>query len=414
MGTLGIIPPQYSQPGNLSNLPDNVTSTLDPNKLKQLSPAQLDIIKTFPVERLAVLNNIPIDKIKKLDPKKLKNFIDNLPNAKDAKNKLDKIQKQIKDRKDKEKEKFDNFKKSLNDKKDFLKETLRQTAQQARQGVASKDNKRKLALIAIPILLQFIRAENIADILIKKLTKDTKKQLQNKGTLVIDNGVFTFTPSDSGNYNVFKKNFDRRVENIKKAISTLNNIVNITNNIVKMLNIALSLILLYIKIKQKLLLVKLTKITAELSTPIPAKPTVGLDLLTIINNLQQTENDKKKVEDFQSIVVSLQLFLTIFREMIFKLNVKIRNLQFNINESPNNDATSLNSQLDDSGVSVPNEEEYISSNGKSYILKLVTLPNEQRQCQALDSFSKMKITQTAPSITKTNAELFDEIKQILG
>ena len=49
-----------------------------------------------------------------------------------------------------------------------------------------------------------------------------------------------------------------------------------------------------------------------------------------------------------------------------------------------------------------------------YIPKLVTLPNKQRQYQALDSFSKLKITQTAPSRLKTNAELLDEIKQILG
>lgn len=416
MGTLGIIPPQYSQPGNLSNLPENITSTLDPNKLKQLSPAQLDIIKTFPTEKLATLNNIPINQIKKLDPKKLKNFIENLPNANDANNKLDKLQKQIKDRKNKEKEKYDNFKKSLDDKKDFLKETLRQTAQQAKQGIASKDNKRKLALIAIPILLQFIRAENIADILIKKLTKDTKKQLQNKGSLTINNGVFTFIPSNPGNYTIFQSNFDKRVENIKKSITTLSNVINILNNIVKILNVALTLILLYITIKQKILAAKFGKVTAELATPSPAKPTVGLDLASIVKSLQQTENDKKKIEDFQNIVTSLQLFLSVFNEMILKIKKRINNLRLEI-ITPNNSGInydSLNEQLINSENSVPSNEEYISSNGKSYILKKVTLPDDSRQYQALDSFSKFKITQTAPSLIKTDAELLNEIKQILG
>jgi hypothetical protein len=44
----------------------------------------------------------------------------------------------------------------------------------------------------------------------------------------------------------------------------------------------------------------------------------------------------------------------------------------------------------------------------------VTTPSGFLQYQALDSFSKMKITQTAPSKSKTPDELFTEIKQILG
>jgi hypothetical protein len=44
----------------------------------------------------------------------------------------------------------------------------------------------------------------------------------------------------------------------------------------------------------------------------------------------------------------------------------------------------------------------------------VTLLNGSIQYQALDSFSKMKITQTAPSKIATPEQLLDEIKQILG
>ena len=275
MSTLGNIP-QYSQPGNLKNLPTGLTSALDPNKLKQLSPAQLDAIKNLPPEKLASLNNIPIDQIKNLDPSKLKDYTSKLPNSDDVKNKLDKTKKQIKDRKDKEKKKAEELKKSLNDKKGFLKDQAKQIA---------KDAKNQIAAIATPILLSFVRAENIADLLIKKLTKDTKKQLQNKGTLTIENGVFTFIPSNPGNYSVFKSNFDRRVSNLKKTISTLNNIITTLNNVVKVLNIALSVIKIYIKVKQKIMLVRLARSSAELAAPAPSKPTTGVALFNTIRSL---------------------------------------------------------------------------------------------------------------------------------
>ena len=406
MGTIGNIPPQYSQPGNINNVPANLTSTLSPNTLKQLSPAQLDAIKNLPAEKLASLNNVPVDQFKKLDPSQLQNFTSRLPNSDEAKNKLDKVQKQIKDRKDKEKKKAEELEKSLDDKKGFLKDQVGQTA---------KNAKLQITTIATPILMSFIRAENIADLLIKKLTKDTKKQLQNKGTLTIENGVFTFTPSNPGNYSVFKSNFDRRVANLKKTISTLNNIVTTLNNIIKVLNIALTVIKIYIKVKQKLMLARFARITAELAAPTPSKPSVGLALFNTVRSLQQLEKDNKKVDQYQAAITALQLFLTIFKEMIAKIQIKVNQLQFNItNDSSNTINNGLTTALAEANRTVPDTEDYTSANGRSYILKLVTLPNEQRQYQALDSFSKLKITQTAPSRLKTNAELLDEIKQILG
>lgn len=406
MGTIGNIPPQYSQPGNVNNVPANLTSTLSPNTLKQLSPAQLDAIKNLPAEKLASLNNIPIDQFKKLDPTQLQNFTSKLPNSNEVKNKLDKTQKQIKDRKDKEKKKTEELEKSLNDKKGFLKDQAGQTA---------KNAKLQITAIATPILMSFIRAENIADLLIKKLTKDTKKQLQNKGTLTIENGVFTFVPSNPGNYSVFKSNFDRRVANLKKTISTLNNIVTTLNNVIKVLNIALTVIKIYIKVKQKLMLARFARITAELAAPTPSKPSVGLALFNTVRSLQQLEKDNKKIDQYQAAITALQLFLTIFKEMIAKIQIKVNQLQFNIaSDSPNTNNSDLTLALAEANNAVPDTEDYTSANGKSYILKLITLPNEQRQYQALDSFSKLKITQTAPSRLKTNAQLLDEIKQILG
>jgi hypothetical protein len=410
MGTIGTTPPQYNQPGNLNNVPVNVTANLDASKIKQLSPAQVDAIKNLPGEKIASLNNVPINTYKNYTPQQLQNFTSNLPNANNYKKPDDKTAEAIKKRSEKQKQKAGEFEKSLDDKKGFLKDQVGQTAKSA-QGVITG--------LLTPVLMSFVRAENIADLLIKKLTKDTKKQLQNKGTLTIENGVFTFVPNDSSNYTIFKNNFDRRVSNLKRTVSTLQNIVNILNNVIKGLNIALSVIKIYIKIKQKLLLTKLARISAELAAPSPggAKPTAGVTLFQIIRQLQQLEKDNKKVDTYQAAITAAQLFLTIFKEMLSKIQIRINQLQFNIvNDS--NPTSSNNSDLQASlagtAISVPADENYVNNNGKTYILKLVTLPNNQRQYQALDSFSKLKITQTAPSRIKTDAQLLEEIKSILG
>jgi|688.fasta_scaffold11690_4 hypothetical protein len=410
MGTIGTTPPQYNQPGNLNNVPVNVTANLDASKIKQLSPAQVDAIKNLPGEKIASLNNVPINTYKNYTPQQLQNFTSNLPNANNYRKPDDKTAEAIKKRSEKQKQKAGEFEKSLDDKKGFLKDQVGQTAKSA-QGVITG--------LLTPVLMSFVRAENIADLLIKKLTKDTKKQLQNKGTLTIENGVFTFVPNDSSNYTIFKNNFDRRVSNLKRTVSTLQNIINILNNVIKGLNIALSVIKIYIKIKQKLLLTKLARISAELAAPSPggAKPTAGVTLFQIIRQLQQLEKDNKKVDTYQAAITAAQLFLTIFKEMLSKIQIRINQLQFNIvNDS--NPTSSNNSDLQASlagtAISVPADENYVNNNGKTYILKLVTLPNNQRQYQALDSFSKLKITQTAPSRIKTDAQLLEEIKSILG
>lgn len=416
MGTLGIQPPQFKIPGNLKNLPAGLTSTIDPNKLKQLSPAQIEAIKNLPPEKLATLNSVPIDQIKNLDPSKLKDFTSKLPNSDETKDKLDKTKNAIKKRADEQKKKTADFEKSLNDKKGFLQDQIKQT---------SKDTKNIIAGLLTPVLLSFVRAENIADLLIKKLTKDTKKQLQNKGTLTIENGIFTFTPSNPGNYSVFKNNFDRRVSNLKKTISTLNASISILTNIIKGLNIALSVMKIYVKIKIKVLQIRKKTLQTTIKSIVPPAVVPGI-LITQLDTLNTQldpnirgtiANTNKKIEIYQPAIIAAQLFLTIFKEMLAKIQIKVNQLQFNIvNDStlttPN--TNDLQSSLAEANRSVPSDENYVSDNGKTYILKLVTLPNEQRQYQALDSFSKLKITQTAPSRIKTDAQLLEEIKQILG
>ena len=190
----------------------------------------------------------------------------------------------------------------------------------------------------------------------------------------------------------------------------------------KILNLALSGIKLYIKIKTALRTAKLARITAALAAPTPggAKPTAGPDLISVITSLDNLNNASKKVDTYQAAITAVSAFTNVFKEILTKLKLKISQLQLIIVSPTTPVDTSgtnteiLNAQLAESKNSVPTQEDYTSAGGRSYILKLVTLPNKQRQYQALDSFSKLKITQTAPSRIKTDAQLLDEIKSILG
>ena len=73
------------------------------------------------------------------------------------------------------------------------------------------------------------------------------------------------------------------------------------------------------------------------------------------------------------------------------------------------DNASLNiDQIDDAGST-----EY-SDGTRNYIIEVITTPTGDLQAVAYDAFSKLKITQTAPSKIRKAEELINELKQILG
>jgi predicted Holliday junction resolvase-like endonuclease len=335
--------------------------------------------------------------------------------AKDAAEKAKKAREQakkelenVKKRKDEAKQKA---KDAINDSKSFLKGQVGQNATQ------------QIQTILTPILLQFIRSINIADVLMKKLINDTKKQVQNKGVLDVSGGTFTFTPSpNTTNYQVYKQNFDRKIGNIKKAVNALNTVITTLRNALRILNAALAAYQIYTKIRLFLLNAKLVKLSIELAAPSPGgvKPTAGITLTQIVKDIQNIKIAQEKAKEYQLGVNAASQFLNIFVRSINKIKVKLDQLKFIIIDPTTNPSSGINAnndltnQIDGASTTAPSEDTYINVLGKSYILKLVTLPNNYRQYQALDSFSKMKITQTAPSKIKTNDELFEEIKQILG
>lgn len=281
-------------------------------------------------------------------------------------------------------------------------------------------NKEQIVNLLLPVIRRFVRVEFIARLLIKKLEKQTREQVKNKGKLVVQNGTFTFTPSDNKNYTIFKNNFDKKVSNIKKALDTIQKIITLLNNVIRILNISLSIVQLYIKLKLVRRNSQLATATADLANPSPSK-TSGPVLADIIISMAKLEEAQGKVEKFQTVIISAQLFLGIFKTALNDLQSQINKLQFIIITDPSKTSTNLYSNSTDLNNSIitlqntaPDNEEYVDAVGKSYTLILVTLPNGAIQYQALDSYSRFKITQTAPSRLKTPEQLLEEIKQILG
>ena len=330
--------------------------------------------------------------------------------AEEAKKKAEEAKKKLKEAKARTEKQFEDLKKAGKD----LKGTIKGAA-----GDAGK----KIQSLLVPIIASFTKAEFIANVLLLAITVQTKSQLKNKGTLIAQNGKFIFTPTDGKNYETFKSNFDRWVNNLNKAINALQNIITTLSNIVKYLNIAISAYQVFLKIKTGLLYIKYARIAAELATPSPAKPTVGLQLIQISKDLDKIKQRQKDVEEFKLGVDSAKAFLLLFNNSISTLKNKINKLSFTIKLPPSTNGTNPQSGIDTDNLSnslnnvantAPIDEEYVSALGKSYTLKLVTLLNGSIQYQALDSFSKMKITQTAPSKIATPEQLLEEIKQILG
>jgi hypothetical protein len=325
-----------------------------------------------------------------------------IANAKDAATaKLNQFKQQVDNIKGKTKE-LDPYK-NLSDPKSFLK--------QQKLSVS----KNQVITIITPIVSQFIKTEFIARLLIKKLEKQTREQVKNKGTLTVSGGVFTFTPSNPGDYSIFKSNFDRKVNNLKTTVQKLQQILTILNNALKIINIALSIIQLYIKVKLAILTAKLASVTADLASPSPAKASGPL-LATIQKDILQLQKTDKKVDEYRAGITIAKSIIVILRKAITDIKLKLDQLKFIITSTPNpnEEDTGLVSTIGDVETTAPENEEYTDAVGKSYILELVTLPNEAIQYQALDSYSKFKITQTAPSKTKTPQQLLEEIKQILG
>jgi len=281
--------------------------------------------------------------------------------------------------------------------------------------ISSTGVKKKIIALLLPVFLNFIRKESIINTIIESLKKSLKKRLKNNGTLTITGSTFIFTPKDYSKWTNFKDNFDKKVNNVKKLLETLNNIVDKLQTILTILNLSLTALQLVVTLYRAKILARRAKITAELASPSPSKPTVSIDLENIDATKNKLDKTLEKIKEYRLYISIVQPYIIIFKSLITKLTFKINQLQLIIVNSNINSSINLNPILIQQPENNKPETEYISkSTNKSYILKLVVFPNGSAQYQALDSFSKLKITQTAVSKIKTTDQLLEEIKQILG
>jgi len=312
----------------------------------------------------------------------------------------------INKQKDKQNKKLDDIKKSTDDKAGYIKDQSETTSQEL---------KANLSGILAPIIASFFTSEVIINSSIKTLLRSTKKKLVNKGNVVSGEYSITFTPTVSGDYLGHKRNFDKKITNMKAIIKTLKIAITLLQNTIRVLNLGLSLTKTFIVIRTQLLNTQLITTSSDFASPLPNKPAAATQFPLIIKKLKKLEKASKDLELTQSIVFGATAFLPILLATLSNVQNKLNQLSFVI-IAPNLPSGNISS---DSATGfaqnvAPSEEDYVSEQGKSYKLELVTLPNNFRQYQALDSFSRMKITQTAPSKLKSNGDLLIEIKQILG
>jgi hypothetical protein len=312
---------------------------------------------------------------------------------------------QVENLKQQQQAKVDDVKESINDKKKFLKEQL-----------SAKNIKALLFSLLTPILLKFIRIENIAQTSLDLALSVLKKQLAKKGTLEVKGLTYTFTPYKTGDYVNFVNNFNKAKDNIDKSLKSLEETLAQLQNILTFLNIAVSALQAYLVVKRIIIYSKLATVTTDLASPSPVKVSAPT-IFDLIQEEQKIKNIQDKISDYQLIITAVQTFIATFRASIDKIRNKTRQINIIINTpniDPKSPATNLNVSLDEVINTVPDVEEYMDSFGKTFILQFISYPDESIQYQALDSFSRLKVAQTALSRTASKEQLLSEIKQILG
>lgn len=272
--------------------------------------------------------------------------------------------------------------------------------------------KSALLAIATPLFLKLINTDAIADRLINTLVRSTTNQLKQKGRVDVQGGTITFTPIKPGNYDIFKKNFDQKVDNLKKAMTSLKKTVDAISLILKFLRTGIAAIKIIRGIIKKKKQIQAKAASAELSLPSPIKPTFSVYMATKEEDDDKEKDLDKKLEVYTDVLTVIDGMLGVAKGIINKLQIKINTLNFNINNQQ--PATPSTQPLSNTYNTTSGKDSEMDEMYGKYELKIISLPSGAIQGVAYDSFSKMKITQTAPSKLKSADKLIDELKQILG
>lgn len=307
---------------------------------------------------------------------------------------------------EKQKKKLEDLKKAANDKINFLKDQTKTSPAQIKAIAIA---------ILLPILSKFINAEKAANAIINKLINTTKKQLKNKGRVEVTNGTITFTPKNPGNYETFKANFDRKVKNLKNIVQILKTNIDTLLKILKIMKVALAATNVYILILKAKMKKLAAQAAVEAASASPSKPANAKYLAFKEANESVIKELEKKLEDYTLTITAAAAILSIFQRLINKILDKLNTLKLIINQ-PNTSGTISSDLINtlDASTTENLEYEYTGIDNKEYIIKIITTLSGAKQAVAYDKFSNLKITQTAPSLVRTEDELLEELKQILG
>jgi len=266
--------------------------------------------------------------------------------------------------------------------------------------------------VIITLLNKFINIDKVANSIISRLIKRTKRSLNNKGRVDVRNGVVViFYPKFSGDYSSYKKEFERKKKNLRTLVKTLKTIIDSLIVTLKVIRAALAVLQIQLKLKKKKLLVTAAASAPDLASPSPSKPVAAQYPIQKELDDQLFKNLEDKINNYILLITLVQSVLKIIQKTLTSLKIKVEQLSFNINVDPNYSPTSIPTD----GEEQNNSDDSIYSDGKrNYIIKVETTPSGALQAVAYDAFSKMKITQTAPSKTRRADELIEELKQILG
>jgi hypothetical protein len=296
-----------------------------------------------------------------------------------------------------QKDKFDNLPNSLQEQGDMAKSAA------------------KTAVIGIlmSLITKFINTDKIIDAVISNLIKKTKKKLNNKGRVEVKNkSIVIFYPKFSGDFSPYKKEFEIKKVKLLKTIKILKTIIDSISVVLKLIKTALVILQIQLQIKKKKLLITAASSAPDLASPSPAKPVAAQYPINKELNDQVFKQLEDKINNYVLLITFIQPTIQTLQQILTRSKIKVDRLSFNINVDPT--TTPILNQ-EPSLVSDEEPTSTLYNNGvKDYIIEVITTPSGALQAVAFDAFSKLKITQTAPSKTREADELIEELKQILG
>ena len=262
-------------------------------------------------------------------------------------------------------------------------------------------------------LLGLVNTEKI----VNEATKDSLALLNRKGRVEIKNQVeIYFYPIQDGPWLQIKEQFDRKIQVITNNLNKITKLISTINKTLNIINTVLTALEIYLQIKKLQLEVQLKTSGVEQASPSPSKPTTGITLSSLQQQIDAINKAQNIINSIQDVIKVIRDILVVLNTLLSKVKIKLSQAKLEIitNQAEYPDTKdNLTSSFNSAEVPLTLEETIIS-NGIQYTIKIVNLQNGFNKAVAYDTLSGLLVTQTAPSITQTPYELIQELKQILS